>query len=71
MVRGGGQADLIAKVGLAYRRDADCCKRYKISAKHFSFHGSADEDIYSEEQFSALDCFKLLRESFRLQARAG
>jgi hypothetical protein len=71
MVRGGGQADLIAKVGLAYRRDADCCKRYKISAKHFSFHGSADEDIYSEEQFSALDFFEAPGGKLLLAGKGG
>jgi hypothetical protein len=43
------------KVGSAYRQDAVCCKRYNISAKHFSVHGSVDEDIFSEEQVSALE----------------
>jgi hypothetical protein len=42
-------------VGSAYRQDAVCCKRYNISAKHFSVHGSVDEDIFSEEQVSALE----------------
>jgi hypothetical protein len=41
-------------VGSAYRQDAVCCKRYNISAKHFSVHGPVDEDIFSEEQVSAL-----------------
>jgi hypothetical protein len=52
-----GKAKLtsVQKVGSAYRQDADCCKRYNISAKHFSFHGAVHEDVYSEEEFSAVD----------------
>jgi len=42
-------------VGSAYRQDAVCCKRYNISAKYFSVHGSVDEDVFSEEQISALE----------------
>jgi hypothetical protein len=53
-LNGGGQADFSIKVKSAYRHDAVCCKRYNISATHFSLHGSTDEDVYSEEQFSAM-----------------
>jgi hypothetical protein len=49
------KAEFSGRLGSAYRHDADCCKRYNISAKDFSCHGSGDEDVFSEAQFSVLE----------------
>ena len=51
---GEARLNFDVKVESAYRRDAVCCKRYNISATHFSLRDSTDEDVYSEEHFSLI-----------------
>ena len=56
---GEAKLNFSVKVESAYRQDAVCCKRYNISAMHFSLHGTTDEDVYSEEQFSTVGLTRL------------
>lgn len=68
-----GEAKLtsVQKVGSAYRQDADCCKRYNISAKYFSCHGAVHEDVYSEEEFSALGFIRAPAAKLSLTGKAA